>query len=172
MENLDLVLSVSNLLKTNKGFFKSEKQAKFILNNVSNNEIVNHFTTYGNVARDHYLLDEKGVYKIERYTAKKGYITTWQRGQVHSLAAAKKRDDAIKQDIEQKQLFTLGYTVEAKTFYAFIDLFNELNNFKTKFAVISQIGDDLEAVADYLKQVDAFEKAVNDFKQDYFSCML
>ena len=170
MENLNLVWSVSNLLKTNKGFFKSEKQAKFILSHVSDNEIVNHFTTYKNIARDHYHLDEKGVYKIERYTTKKGYVTTWERGQVHSLEAAKNRDDAIKQDIEQRQLSTLGYIVESKTFYTFIDLFNELNNTKTKFAIISQMGDDMAAIGEYLKQVDAFEKAVNDFKQVYFSC--
>lgn len=170
MQNHDLVLSISNLLKTNKGFFKSEKQAKFILSNVSDNEIVNHFTTYKNIARDHYHLDEKGVFKIERYTTKKGYVTTWQRGQVHSLAAAKSRDDAIKQDIEQRQLYALGYVVESKTFYAFIDLFNSLNNNKTKFSVIAEMGEDYVAIGDYLKQVSDFEKAVNDFKQVYFSC--
>ena len=171
MQNHDLVLSISTLLKTNNGFFKSEKQAKFILSNVSDNEIVNHFTTYGNVARDHYHLDEKGVYKIERYTTKKGYVTTWQRGQVHSLAAAKKRDDAIKQGIEQQQLSALGYIVESKTFYTFIDLFDSLNNNKTKFSVISEMKNDCVAIESYLQQVSEFEKAVNDFKQVYFSCM-
>lgn len=171
MKNIDLVLSISNLLKTNKGFFKSEKQAKFILNHVSDNEIINHFTTYGNAARDHYYLDEEGVYKIERYTTKKGYVTTWERGQMHSLEAAKNRDDVIRQDIETKQMATLGYIVESKTFYAFTDLFIQLNNSKAKLSVVSEMEDDFEAIADYLKQIDDFEIAVNDFKQAYFSCM-
>lgn len=170
MKNSDLVLSISNLLKTNKGFFKSEKQAKFILSCVSDNEIVNHFTTYGNIARDHYLLDDKGVYKIERYTTKKGYFTTWERGQVHSLESAKNRDDMLKQEREQRQLATLGFIVESKTFYAFIDLFNELNSSKNKLAVMSSFGSNLESLADYLVQVNDFETALNDFKTKYFGC--
>ena len=170
MKNSDLVLSISNLLKTNKGFFKSEKQAKFILSCASDNEIVNHFTTYGNIARDHYLLDEKGVYKIERYTTKKGYVTTWERGQMHSLESAKNRGDMIRQEIEQRQLAALGYIVESKAFYAFIDLFNDLNSTKNKIATIKSFGNDFKGMADYLKQVEDFETAVNDFKTKYFSC--
>lgn len=171
MQNRDLVLTVSNLLKTNKGYFKSEKQAKFILSIVADNEIVNHFTTYGNVARDHYLLDDKGVYKIERYTDKKGYVTTWERGQVHNLESAKNRNDAIKQSIEDKQIATLGYVVESKDFHDFIDLFNELNAPKNKLKTCLSFGDDINALADYLQQVESFSLAVQDFKNKYFSCI-
>lgn len=170
-KNIDLVVSLSNLLKTNKGFFKSEKQAKFILSLACDNEVVNHFTTYKNIARDHYHLDEKGVYKIERYTTKKGYVTTWERGQVHSLESAKNRDDAIKTQIEKNQMDVFGYTIESKDFYVFTDLFISLNNNKTKFKVINEMSEDFAAIESYLKQIDSFEKTVNDFKQKYFACM-
>ena len=170
MENLDIVLSLSNLLKTNKGFFKSEKQAAFILSNVCDNEVVNHFTTYKNIARDHYHLDGEGVYKIERYTTKKGYVTTWERGQVHSLESAKNRDEIIKQTIQEKQMQIFGYTIDSKDFYSFIDLFNELNTPRNKVKALLSFGDDTEALLKYSKQVDEYIKAVQDFKDKYFSC--
>lgn len=170
MKNHDLVLTISNLLKTNKGYFKSEKQANFILSSVADNEIVNHFTTYKNIARDHYRLDDKGVYKIERYTTKKGYVTTWERGQVHNLEAAKNRDDSIRQMIQENQIKTLGYCVDSKDFYAFIDLFNELNSSAVQYQVIKSFGSDLNAIAEYLNQVSDFCAAVQDFKNKYFSC--
>ena len=171
MENLNIVLSLSNLLKTNKGFFKSEKQAAFILSNVCDNEVVNHFTTYKNIARDHYHLDDEGVYKIERYTTKKGYVTTWERGQVHSLESAKNRDEIIKQDIQEKQMQIFGYTIDSKDFYSFIDLFNELNTPRNRIKALLSFGDDTEALLKYSKQVDEYTKAVQDFKDKYFSCI-
>lgn len=169
MENIDLVLTLSNLLKTNKGFFKSEKQAAYILSQVSGNEVVNHFTTYKNVARDHYHLDEKGVYRIERYTTKKGYVTTWERGQVHSLESAKNRDDAIRSQIDSNQIKILGYTLESQDFYAFIDLFNELNTDKAKLRTMMSFTDNV-ALAEYIVQLNNYTDAVNEFKQKYFYC--
>lgn len=167
-KNIDLVLSLSNLLKTNKGFFKSEKQAAYILSQVSDNEVVNHFTTYKNVARDHYHLDEKGVYKIERYTTKKGYVTTWERGQVHSLEVAKNRDDAIRSQIKKNQMDAFGYTIESKDFYEFIDLFDSYNKPKMLLNAISTMS--IESINDFLNQVKIYESLVSDFKYKYHAC--
>ena len=167
-KNIDMVLSLSNLLKTNKGFFKSEKQATFLLSQVSGNEVVNNFTTYKNIARDHYHLDEKGVCKIERYTTKKGYVTTWERGQVHSLEVAKNRDDAIRSQIEKNQMNTFGYTIESKDFYAFIDLFDNYNKPKMILNAIDSMP--IENINDFLNQVKTYESLVNDFKYKYHAC--
>lgn len=167
-KNIDLVLSLSNLLKTNKGFFKSEKQAAYLLSLACDNEVVNHFTTYKNVARDHYHLDEKGVYKIERYTTKKGYVTTWERGQFHSLEVAKNRDDAIRSQIEKNQLAAFGYTIESKDFYSFIDLFESYNKPKMILTAIDAMP--IESINDFLNQVKSYEALVNDFKYKYHAC--
>ena len=166
--NNDLIKSLSNLLKTNKGFFKSEKQAAFILSQTCENEAVNHFTTYKNIARDHYFLDADGIYKIERYTAKKGYITTWRRGQVHSLEITKNRNDSIKLQIEKNQLDAFGYAIESKDFYAFVELFESYNTPKNLLNSIESMPAD-NAVW-FFKQIKAFESLVNDFKSKYHAC--
>ena len=167
-KNMDLVLSLSDLLKTNKGFFKSEKQASFILSLACDNEVVNHFTTYKNVARDHYHLDEKGIYKIERYTTKKGYVTTWERGQVHSLEVAKNRDGAIRSQIEKNQMDAFGYTIESKDFYDFIDLFDSYN--KPKMLLNAATSMSIEEANAFLNQIMSYESLVNDFKYKYHAC--
>ena len=168
LTNNDLIKSLSNLLKTNKGFFKSEKQAAFILSQICDNEIVNHFTTYKNIARDHYFLDADGVYKIERYTTKKGYITTWARGQVHSLEIAKNRNDSIKLQIEKNQLDVFGYTIESRDFYDFVELFDSYNTPKILVnAIESMPADNVEW---FFKQIKAYELLVNDFKNKYHAC--
>ena len=167
-KNIDLVLSLSNLLKTNKGFFKSEKQAAFILSQVCDNEIVNHFTTYKNIARDHYFLDVEGVYKIERYTTKKGYVVTWERGQIHSLEVAKNRDDAIGSQIKKNQMDAFGYTIEPKDFYAFVELFDGYNTPKNILSAIESMpADNIEC---FFKQIKIYESLVNDFKNKWHDC--
>ena len=168
LSNNDLILSLSNLLKTNKGFFKSEKQAAFILSQVCENKIVNHFTTYKNIARDHYFLDSKGVYKIERYTTKKGYVTTWARGQVHSLESAKNLTDSIKLQIEKNQLDAFGYAIDSRDFYAFIELFDSYNTPKNLLSAIESVG--IDNIEWFFKQIKAYELLVNDFKNKYDTC--
>ncbi len=168
LSNNDLILSLSNLLKTNNGFFKSEKQAAFLLSQTCENEIINHFTTYKNIARDHYFLDAEGVYKIERYTTKKGYITTWVRGQTHSLEVAKNRTDSIKLQIEKNQLEAFGYTIEPKDFYAFVELFDSYNTPKNFLSAIESMPAD--DIGWFFKQIKDFEMLVNDFKNKWHDC--
>ena len=167
-KNIDLVLSLSNLLRTNKGFFKSEQQAAFFLSRVCDKEFVNHFTMYKNIARDHYFLDEKGIYKIERYTTKKGCVTNWERGQIHSLEVAKNRDDVLRSQMEKNQMAAFGYTIEPKDFYTFVELFESYNTPKNILSAIESMpADNIEC---FFKQIKMYESLVNDFKNKYHAC--
>lgn len=76
-----IAISLASLVKSNNGFFKSEKQAAFLLSMVNDGEKC--FTTAGNVRGNTftvtYVMDDKGVVSVVKYTNVKGSVTEWQR---------------------------------------------------------------------------------------------
>jgi len=76
MDN-NLAVSFASLVKSNNGFFKSEKQAAFLLGKCQE---VNVFyaggNVYGNSFTLSYVCDEKGVVKVEKYLPKTGKVET------------------------------------------------------------------------------------------------
>lgn len=170
MNNLELVKTLSNLLKTNKGFFKSEKQAKFLLHTITDFEVVNYFDAYGNPARDHYYLDDQGVYKIERYTNKKGYVITWERGKIHRLEADMIKMNQLRSITEVNQINKLGYVVTSECYNNFITLFDKYKCDKFKLETMLSFGDDLQGLVQFLTQYNDYVSAVETFKSVYNSC--
>lgn len=75
----DLAMSLNNLMKTNDGLFKSDKQAKFILSQATDNQVVTGGNMYGNSFTMFYNLDDKGVVSVEKHTPRKGSTVTWER---------------------------------------------------------------------------------------------
>lgn len=71
--------SVESLIKTNNGFFKSDKQAEFLISQLSKNNIFVG-SVYGNTFNITYVFDEKGIIKKEQYNIKTSKTEiTWER---------------------------------------------------------------------------------------------
>ena len=113
----NIAKSLATLVKYNGGFFKSEKQAKF-LNSVTNGVLVvsnavclgyeYNNKQVGQGAKTVYTLDDKGVLTVERHNAK-GIKTTFDRNCPKSVQANKERLAAleaqkVRDTIEQARL--------------------------------------------------------------------
>lgn len=104
--NNEIAVSFASLVKSNNGFFKSEKQAAFLLSKCQD---TNTFVCGGNVYNNSFTMfcicDSLGVVKVEKYTPKSGKtVTTWERQteeqyQANLVAkdAAKARDIALQE---------------------------------------------------------------------------
>jgi hypothetical protein len=76
----DIAMSLHSLMKTNNGLFKSEKQAKFILSQVPDMELVTGGDMYGNTFTQFYKLDDKGVVSWIKYLPRTGKeVLQWER---------------------------------------------------------------------------------------------
>lgn len=73
--------SVESLIATNNGFFKSQKQADFLISMLSKEDgNISVGSTYGNGFMITYLFDEKGITKKEQYNYKTSKtIVLWER---------------------------------------------------------------------------------------------
>lgn len=73
--------SIESLIATNNGFFKSEKQADFLISQLSKEDgNIQVGSTYGNGFMITYLFDDKGITKKEQYNYKTSKtVVLWER---------------------------------------------------------------------------------------------
>lgn len=76
---MTLSTSFSSLVKSNNGFFKSEKQAAFLLNQCNGGCYVAADSVFGNTYQIWYTCDSTGVVKVEKFTNAKGAVLQWER---------------------------------------------------------------------------------------------
>lgn len=96
-----LALQLASLVKRNNGYFKSEKQAKFFLDNVESDDyICMGGNMFGNAYTIFYHMDERGVYKVVKhlYSTYKDVITF-----------ERESDDAFR----AKRIVYLDYSVKS-----------------------------------------------------------
>lgn len=100
----NIAQSLATLVKYNAGFFKSEKQAKFLLSVTGGCFVVSNAVNLGyeynnkrvgQGATTSYILDDKGIVLVERKNAK-GVTTVFDRNDKASVQANKERLEAIK----------------------------------------------------------------------------
>ena len=117
----ELAMSLNSLMKTNDGLFKSDKQAKFILSQAVDNQVVTGGDMYGNTFTMFYNLDDKGVVSVEKYLPKKGTSTiTWERPtegktavQVAKSQASAKRHNTAQLKAAQKTIDSFDDRISA-----------------------------------------------------------
>ncbi len=79
---MELAQSFASLVKINNGFFKSEKQAQFLLsmiNGQGGNSYITCGNVWGNSFNMEYFCDNKGVTKVTKYSKAKGTLVEWTR---------------------------------------------------------------------------------------------
>lgn len=81
MPTSNLTKSFATLVKYNNGFFKSEKQARFLLAHCINGIFYGEsHNTYNNITRNEYHCDQTGIISIYKYSQTKETLTqTWER---------------------------------------------------------------------------------------------
>lgn len=130
MSNLNdsLVKTCHNLINTNGGKFKSEKQKLFIQDNLFEGMIVTSGKTYTTSWKDFFNFDDEGIVSYQRESNVKGLHTIWQRGQVSKAEKSKERHEKAlaKHQVLSMQLYalyvedsinTFGYVVDAEKVY-------------------------------------------------------
>ena len=90
----NLTKSFATLVKFNNGFFKSEKQANFLLSKCESNVFYGESSNvYNNITRNEYHCDQTGIIKVVKYSqTKKTLKTVWNR----------KADQEFKKDLNKK----------------------------------------------------------------------
>jgi len=76
---MELAQSFASLVKTNNGFFKTEKQAKFLLSQATDGSYMSCGNVWGNSFNMEYFVDAKGVTKVTKYSKAKGTLVKWTR---------------------------------------------------------------------------------------------
>lgn len=106
-----LALQLASLVKNNNGKFKSEKQAKFFLDNVLMDDyICMGGSMYGNSYTIFYHMDKIGVYKVEKHLFKTNKtVITFEResDDVFNAKRIKFLEYSIKDMIERLENFSL-----------------------------------------------------------------
>ena len=161
--------SLATLVKYNQGFFKSEKQAAYLLAVTQGVLVVsNSFSLgaeYNNKragigSKTVYSLDDKGVVSVEKHNSK-GTTTVFDRNCPKSLEANKARLEAITASKKKATLFTLAYNRQELA-HAFITRLM-LDKAKIKLASIG------ESTIDFQDVFTRYESGkslidVNDFR--------
>jgi hypothetical protein len=75
----DITISFASLVKSNKGYFKSEKQAEFLNSQLDNGVHISYGTVWGANYQLAYACDAKGVVTVTKSTAANGAKVIWQR---------------------------------------------------------------------------------------------
>lgn len=112
MSNLDI--SFASLVKYNNGYFKSEKQAAFLLSKCNNNEYSVSACIYNNSFTIIYTCDSVGIKSVAKVT-RKDTVITWER------LTGKAAEVAI-----QKGVNTLNMKKELKEIEAELDYQKEI----------------------------------------------
>lgn len=104
----DVAITFASLVKNNNGFFKSEKQAAFLLSQCQEENL---FVTGGNIYRNsftmYYFCDAQGIMEVKKYTEKKGHTSVWKRqsdvafkASQEKMAAFRASNEKLAKDIE------------------------------------------------------------------------
>lgn len=107
---MSLQVSILSLAKNNNGFFKSEKQASFIISQLDQNEdCFGHVSSGYNSCPLFAEYDAKGITRIYKQTVR-GSVTTFERaveGKLNSVQqkevnSLKRRLNKLKKDLDRK----------------------------------------------------------------------
>ena len=130
MNNIQATLE--NLIKTNNGFFKSEKQAKFLISELKK-EYGNVFTasTFSNSVILTYNFDDKGITeKLNTSLKKQSEKVVWNRKIEGVLSVEdKKKMAALKREIKklEKSINERDAAYNVGQYAGFEDLYNKAN---------------------------------------------
>lgn len=144
---MEVSSSFASLVKSNNGFFKSDKQAEFLLNQCSENvycsQAITKFRSWYSMI---YFCDAKGVTKVEKNTST-GLTVVWERaaeGQVSMQDAKeiKRLQRLIKQD--QKSIESRTKSMEAGSYDGAMSLYNysmerDIKSIQTLEAMLAKI---------------------------------
>lgn len=124
--------SLENLIKTNNGFFKSEKQAEFLLHELKK-EYGNVFTAtlFGNSVVLTYKFDDKGITEKTNMSIKKqSEKVVWARTGDFLSCTAKKKISALKREIKklEKSIDDRNTAYAAGQYKGMEDLYRDRNN--------------------------------------------
>ena len=131
MNNIQTTLE--NLIKTNNGFFKSEKQAKFLISELKK-EYGNIFTAsaFGNSVVLTYKFDEIGIVeKLNTSLKKQSEKVVWNRKIEGVLSVEdKKKMAALKREIKklEKSINERDASYSTGQYDGFEDLYNKAND--------------------------------------------
>ena len=131
MNNIQATLE--NLIKTNNGFFKSEKQAKFLISELKK-EYGNIFTAsaFGNSVVLTYKFDEIGIVeKLNTSLKKQSEKVVWNRKIEGVLSVEdKKKMAALKREIKklEKSINERDASYSTGKYVGFEDLYNKAND--------------------------------------------
>lgn len=158
----DLLVSFFSLVKNNNGFFKSEKQAAFLLKMTDGHYVTAqniHFGEYeGRTNRNTALvtwsviLDNQGVVKMEKI-ASKGTQVYFERTQEFFDKLAAKKSAA-----KQEQLDSLNMRL------AFIE--DRLNTLRNEFALVEPAKDVLMAAGLYDSVITSYTTKIENEERD------
>lgn len=120
-----LAATCYNLSETNNGKYKSEKQKAFLLANSVDGMITNSGRTFKTQWIEYFLLDEEGVYEIQRSSQTKGLRTLWKRGEKtanqkaaekhkKALAIHLEKEKEVQAIFEERCLVKYGFVIDAK----------------------------------------------------------
>ena len=88
----NLAISLASLVKSNGGFFKSEKQAAFFKSKCDGDFLIASGEVYGNVYYNEYRFDDKGVYEVEKHLLKSGkFEIVWKRAAEGEMSPQNKK---------------------------------------------------------------------------------
>lgn len=158
----DLLVSFFSLVKNNNGFFKSEKQAAFMLKMTDGHYVTTqqlHFGEYDARTRRNtamitwsVTLDNQGVVKMEK-TASKGTQVYFERTQEFFDKLAAKKSAA-----KQEQLDSLNMRL------AFIE--DRLNTLRNEFALVEPSKDVLMAAGLYDSVITSYTTKIENEERD------
>ena len=186
----NLAKSLATLVKYNQGFFKSEKQAAYLLAATQGVLVVSNSFSLGDEynnkragigSKTVYSLDDKGVVSVEKHNSK-GTTTVFDRNCPKSLEANKAHLEAITASNEKAALFTLAYNRQAlanafitrlmvdkaklkltaigESTIDFQDIFNQYENGKKLIDV-----NDFRSKPDYSKIIAVYDQTTLDIKK-------
>ena len=82
-----IAISFASLVKSNNGFFKTEKQAEFLLPQCEYGSFTVYGSIYNNSFQINYVCDDKGIVRTDKVTQCGGKIlTTWERVVIGSIS--------------------------------------------------------------------------------------
>lgn len=144
MENVQI--SIESLIKSNNGFFKSEKQAEFLISELKaqyGNQFVS--SIYNNSVIISYEWDDKGIISKSNQSVKKNSVkVVWKRKVEGELSIAEQESvKQLKRNIKkiQKNISNRNESFERGDYSEMEELYNNSNN------------SDLKQLSDYEKEL-------------------
>lgn len=151
--------SVEYLIKTNNGFFKTKKQADFLISQLSENNIFVG-SVYGNTFNISYIFDDKGIVKKEQYNIKTSKTeVTWER-KIEGVLT-------VQQEKEIKRIKRRISTEKKNLKLRLVEREDEYKSYKLQCAHFEDKGEYLiqkneEAIEQGLRDIDCLERLIKE----------